>query len=565
WAARQPLLAPPRVVRPPADAWLVGATLHIVERPVGQALQAALGWNVTPRVSVLAAQLIEMGRLHAYQLKRIAPAEAPVEAAPAASLETAVPATTESTAVAGDAGSGNANASVAEGSDVHRSSTVALEATGKPATSVTAIAEDVEATALAKSIDSAVHKLYNALSAAVDGPEGDLVAMSFERPDSPCVWVGAGFVLPGVAALRSEGDFRPYLWVVPEPLHQYVRLLALMGVMERFTAQHYASGLAAIATAAGGSPLDDDSLALALQLADCAADALATHGRPMGPFFVPDAAGVMTPSPELFFNDAEWLDARGIEMAHGALPQSTAEALGVRSLRYAHEVEAQLTAALPCPSPAELRERLGIPTPQAQAQADAAPSPSISPEDAASTFLFELLEVADALGLRTVRLVLDARQHPAQSLLQPALAAFQGPALCVVLPEVALSTEDLAALLCSRAQPPSVRGRTTAYSAGLQSAFLVSELLQVVSGNSTYMFDPSGTYLGAGGAGAATGSASVTRGRGASGGSGGATPRAKQYVHVSSDLLSTFADQFVVWSFADGYDIRSHVNATLLR
>ncbi|GIL55477.1 hypothetical protein Vafri_11042, partial [Volvox africanus] len=46
---------------------------------------------------------------------------------------------------------------------------------------------------------------------------------------------------------------------------------------------------------------------------------------------------------------------------------------------------------------------------------------------------------------------------------------------------------------------------------------------------------------------------------------GAASPRAKQYVHVSSDLLSTFADQFAVWSFADGYDIRSHVNATLLR
>ncbi|GLI60510.1 hypothetical protein VaNZ11_002673 [Volvox africanus] len=570
WAARQPLLAPPRVVRPPADAWLVGATLHIVERPVGQALQAALGWNVTPRVSVLAAQLIELGRLHAYQLQRIGPA-VPVEAQPQpSSLETTVQVTaSEGTAAAGDAGSGdaNANASAAAGPDALRSSTGTLEATGKPVMTVTPLAEDLVAAALAKSIDSAVHKLYSVLSAAIDGPEGDLVAMSFERPDSPCVWVGVGFVLPGVAVLRSEGNFRPYLWVVPEPLHQYGRLLALMGVVDRFTAQHYASGLAALATAAGGAPLDDDSLAMALQLADCAADALGTHGRPMGPFFVPDASGVMTPSPELFFNDAEWLDARGVEMAHAALPQATAEALGVRSLRYAHEVEAQLTAALPCPSPGELRERLGIPTPEAQVQAQPDAASSISPEDAASTFLFELLELADALGLRTVRLVLDVRQHPAQSLLQPTLAAFQGPALCVVLPEVALSTEDLAAMLCSRVQPPSIRGRTTAYSAGLQSAFLVSELLQVVSGNSTYMFDPSGAYLGAGGAGAATGSASAARGRGGGGGGGGtaANPRAKQYVHVSSDLLSTFADQFAVWSFADGYDIRSQVNATLLR
>ena len=50
----------------------------------------------------------------------------------------------------------------------------------------------------------------------------------------------------------------------------------------------------------------------------------------------------------------------GVLLAHAALPQATAEALGVRSLRHAHEAEAQLTSALPCPSPAELRERLGL-------------------------------------------------------------------------------------------------------------------------------------------------------------------------------------------------------------
>ncbi|EFJ44918.1 hypothetical protein VOLCADRAFT_118510 [Volvox carteri f. nagariensis] len=545
-----PLLAPPRLVRPPADAWL-----------------AALGWNAMPRVSVLAAQLIQLGRLHAYKPKRLTQTEAEPQLPPPPQAQT------EAVADGGaDAGGGaNSDTESSGGSADAQLSSVpepAKSSEGKPTTDGAA---DAAASTLNKALESAVHRLYDSLSAAIDGPEGDLVAMSFERPDpdSPCVWVGAGFVLPGVAVLRSEGDFRPYLWVVPEPLHQYGRLLSLMGVMDRFTAQHYASGLASLAAAAAGSPLDDDSLALALQLADCAADALAAYGRPTGHFFVPDAAAVMTPGPELFFNDAEWLDARHVQMAHGALPQTTAEALGVRSLRYAHEVEAQLTAALPCPSPGELRERLGLAAAQAsEGRGVADPSGASAAgasagEAAAATFLFELLEVADALGLRGVRLVLDVRQHPAQSLLQPALAAFQGPALCVVLPEVVLSTEEVAGLLCSRAQPPSIRGRVAAYSAGLQSAFLVSEILQVVSGDTTYMFDPSGIYLGSGTgstAGSGGGGGGAGRGRG-----GALSPRAKQYKHASSDLLSTFADQFAVWSFADEYDIRSPINATLLR
>ncbi|KXZ55127.1 hypothetical protein GPECTOR_3g279 [Gonium pectorale] len=564
------LLAPPRVVRPPGDAWLVSAALQLLERPVGQHLAAALGWDAPPRVSVLAAQLLELGRMHALKPRRLmrepeamtAPPPQPAgqgSAAVATRTDGGAPEPSpEAKPAPPAAGSTDAGAPEAE-PDAQEQRPVAAT----PATPAAAAEADAAAAAaqLGKALDRAVHRLYDALSRAVDGPEGDMVLMSFERPDTPCVWVGpgGGFVTPGSAVLHSEGDFRPYLWVVPEPFHAYDRLLALMGVQERLTAQHFATGLAALASAAGGLPLDDTSLALALQLADCAADALAAHGRPAGQsvFYVPDASGVMAPAPQLFFNDAEWLEARDVSLAHGGLPAATAEALGVRSLRYAHEVEAQQTSALPCPSPAELRERLGL---SATASDAATPAEAdLAGVSAVATFLFELLELADALGLRAVRLVLDARQHPDQSLLQPALAAFQGPALCAVLPEVALSAEDLAYLLCSRAQPHVVRGRATPYSAGLQSAFLVSEILQVVSGSSTYMFDPSGVYLGGGGGGG--------EGRGASARSrvAGGTPRAKQYVHVNSDLLSTFADQFAVWSFAEGYDIHGHVPGTLLR
>lgn len=48
--------------------------------------------------------------------------------------------------------------------------------------------------------------------------------------------------------------------------------------------------------------------------------------------------------------------------------------------------------------------------------------------------LCDIAEVAEAAGAAALELWLDARQHPAQSMLLPGLAAFQGPAICVSIP-----------------------------------------------------------------------------------------------------------------------------------
>lgn len=60
------------------------------------------------------------------------------------------------------------------------------------------------------------------------------------------------------------------------------------------------------------------------------------HGLPAGAVvLVPDIDGILTAAAELYFNDASWLDAEGVRLAHPALPNSVAEALGARSLRCA--------------------------------------------------------------------------------------------------------------------------------------------------------------------------------------------------------------------------------------
>ncbi len=58
--------------------------------------------------------------------------------------------------------------------------------------------------------------------------------------------------------------------------------------------------------------------------------------------------------------------------------------------------------------------------------------------------LFDIAEVAEAAGASRMDVWLDARRHPAQSLLQPGLAEFQGPAVCVSIPGAPVLLQKLA-------------------------------------------------------------------------------------------------------------------------
>ena len=52
----------------------------------------------------------------------------------------------------------------------------------------------------------------------------------------------------------------------------------------------------------------------------------------------------------------------------------------------------------------------------------------------ASSVLWDIVEFADAAGAESLHVMLDCRQHGQQSLLQPGLSGFQGPALCIAIP-----------------------------------------------------------------------------------------------------------------------------------
>ena len=218
---------------------------------------------------------------------------------------------------------------------------------------------------------------------------------------------------------------------------------------------------------------------------------------------------------------------------HASVPAELAERCGARSLRYLLLLEEKLTDQLPCPSAAQV----------AAALADAGHEGHL---------LLDLLAAADGLGARAAHFVLDERRHGTQSLLSPALAPFQGPALCLYLPGVTLDAERVCRLL----QPARRRRRRGARAAAAAAARGSRPCTRwrrccIASGGAMYLFDPSGKHLGGAVAGP-THAATAAHGGGggaadAAAGGGGAAALAglgRAYPLVPNELPRRFPDQF---------------------
>jgi hypothetical protein len=174
------------------------------------------------------------------------------------------------------------------------------------------------------------------------------------------------------SSLQQQQQQQLLLWVVPHELLQQhpaaADTLQAIGVRQQFGFAAYAIALAVLAERAAGHPLQPQQLDLSLSLAESAAHALLSGSSSIRQLqqpravaaasalqaaaaaaagsssvcaaggadvlLLPDAAGVMAPPGELYFNDAAWLEAEGLRLAHQGLSQSTAEALGVRSMRW---------------------------------------------------------------------------------------------------------------------------------------------------------------------------------------------------------------------------------------
>lgn len=77
--------------------------------------------------------------------------------------------------------------------------------------------------------------------------------------------------------------------------------------------------------------------------------------------YLPNVSGVMTPTHQLYFNDAAWLEGPpGKAGVHGGLPHATCEALGVPGLKNNRQfVGSSEVSYTLCPSARTLQDYLG--------------------------------------------------------------------------------------------------------------------------------------------------------------------------------------------------------------
>ncbi|GJN26047.1 hypothetical protein PR202_gb13945 [Eleusine coracana subsp. coracana] len=112
-----------------------------------------------------------------------------------------------------------------------------------------------------------------------------------------------------------------------------------------------------------------------------------------------------------------------------------------------------------------------------------------------TTALRELIQNADDAGASRVRLCLDRRSHGAASLLAPALAQWQGPAL-LAYNDAVFTDEDFASISrIGDSRKVAQTWKTGRFGVGFNSVYHLTDLPSFVSGKYVVVFDPQGAYL----------------------------------------------------------------------
>jgi len=307
------------------------------------------------------------------------------------------------------------------------------------------------------------------------------IAWYWPRSRAGCDY-GLKFLQAKSLAFSSAALVEPYLYVLQEQDAKHADLFRRIGVREAFAATDYVLTLRRMANRYGDAALPPDALDMAVSLIEEIAQ---NFQEVVSAFsssvlvYCPDARGRLVVTSELLFNDASWLtglDSRqDLRLVHQKVSKAAAKAIGCKSLRTLMSVDGKVkTTDLACPSIKSL-------------------AALICGADCGS-LLFELLEWADAIGARTAHLALDYRHHGSLSVLQPTLGQFQGPALCLFLPEIIVGKAELCQVLSSPSENVA-EGAPLRYGPGLAAGFAVAETLAVLSGESYFCFDPSGHFL----------------------------------------------------------------------
>ena len=440
-----PVVAPNAPARPVHEAWLVSHCCPLLDmRAESPLLHRVLNWDEPPRAAIICAQLVELASSHS-----------------------------------------SGSLKFEDESSQH--------------------------------LSGCLGQIYDRLQQLVDDIEFTGVKTALKG--RPCIWAGesCGFLPPTQVAFGSrplsqtqevshddydtvpraheDGSATPtppfrqiYLGYVPHLLHRYVSLFLALGVRDKFVATDYCKVLTHVARDKGTSePLDASSLDECIAHLRVAASEVA-HGHDIlsDYYFLPDKRGVLRPAAELIFDDAPWMTMT-----------SVSDDLGTQVGQFVHPlVDGTLARKLGSQSKRQLMSTQ-------QKCADNIPIPTADIVSVSLTsslyLLLDILELVDSFGGSAVHFCLDWRSHDSQSLLSSRCAPFQREALCIYIPEIHLSSEQI----CMLHRPSSVVGYHLAQTPGrirhsstnLLSLYAASEILTIVSGDSAFVCDPSGTYL----------------------------------------------------------------------
>ncbi|KAM0836846.1 hypothetical protein ACQ4PT_062049 [Festuca glaucescens] len=363
-----------------------------------------------------------------------------------------------------------------------------------------------EDTAIDAVLQKEIKLIYSKLQDIVDS--GDVNILKENLDGIPWVYIGDRFVPPDALAFESPVKYHPYLYAVPSELSEYKSLLFKLGVRQTFDAIDYLNVLRRLQGDAKGEQLSAEQLSFVHcvleAFVDCYPDSQAADAV-LNSLVIPDSFGVLTPSRNLVYNDAPWMDTdpSSKHFVHHTIGNDLANRLGVRSLRGSSLLDDELMRDLPCMEYAKISELLAL-----YGESD--------------FLLFDLVELADSCNAKKVHLIYDKRDHPKQSLLQQNLGDLQGSSLTVVFEGTMISREEV----CSLQLPPpwKLRGNILNYGLGLLSSYFVCDALTILSAGYFYVFDPLGL----------TGGATST-----------ASSSAKFFSLIGNDLVERFRDQFI--------------------
>ncbi|GAA0148778.1 hypothetical protein LIER_08123 [Lithospermum erythrorhizon] len=159
-----------------------------------------------------------------------------------------------------------------------------------------------------------------------------------------------------------------------------------------------------------------------------------------------------------------------------------------------------------------------------------------------TTVLKELIQNADDAGATKVRLCLDRRTHPKESLLSENLATWQGPAL-LAYNDAEFSEEDFVSISrIGGSQKQGQAWKTGRFGVGFNSVYHLTDLPSFVSGKYVVLFDPQGAYL-----------PNVS-----------AANPGKRIEYVSTSAISLYKDQFLPYCVF-GCDMEAPFHGTLFR